>query len=1254
MTAYGRAVISLVALILLSVLAGRGLAQDKKNDPKLIGPETEKRFPPLTVPDGFKATLFACDPLVEYPSVIALGPRERTLFVAHDYVTGLGVKIIRRDEVRLIEDTNNDGYADRSTVFAAGFNSIQGLAFYDDTVFVMHAPFLTSLKDTDKDGIADRRRDLISGIGLKPEDNSNRLHCANGVTAGHDGWLYLSLGDRGCDVKRPEGDRLVFRQGGILRCRHDGTDLHVFSTGLRNIYDVALDDELNVFVRDNENDGGDYMIRVCHCFFGSDHGYPYHYYERPDEAMKPLADLGRGSSAGGTSYLETQFPVEFQQSLFFCEWGRAIVRYPKSRLSSSFAEMKEIDFAAGAANDPYGFKPTDLVVDRDGSLLISDWCDGQRPKRGRGRIYRVSYIGNKQPTTNKKTSADQPPTDSAGLISQLNSTSYHQCVAAQLALQKQPKMVDEVIREFAQLNTHGQLHAIWIIAKQRDVDALFKLAESTKNSQIKTQAIRALGDLLDPVFVNHKLGIQRGDPELAAKIARLAEGSDPRVVLEAVSVLGRLRWVGFANWLANKKLPNDPAIDHAIPHALRQSQNWRDVLKLLDASPRLHRLALQSMAEQRDPYLAVQLIQRLKSDKKPAHRADYAEALARIVRELPPWTYWGFRPLPRVAANVDWKVTSIIEKTLDEALADQDHNVRARALTHMRREGVEVKTMRLADWLAEKTTAEHASLLCDALIASQQPDALPVLKQAVLSKKLPTVNRIQAWQAVSKNTKTEDGKQLIELAMKLDGDLLAAAFRDFGNRPKLDVDKLLESRLFYALPQVREEALRALGKRRTLSAKVHVRHLIGAKQHGIRLAAAEAAGPLGATDVIDNLLQLAKGTDLAHAKASLTSLRQLKSDKAVPAAVRALDSPATLLVGLRYLRDFGNPKLTDQIVRTAKSQLAVDIQAETLQVLASWIDRYPKAQPQLTKAIAELQGNSGVLTYWNVTGPLTETDAAKIRQQHLDGASSTDISSQTIGGKLTLKRAADSKGSVWILSTPVVVSAKSNIELLGSASGSLSVWINEKRVHHRVNSAKFRQDSDRIPTTLKKGMNRLFVEISSTEKAPQFQLRFRLRSSKAEHERLVKFALTSRGNVNRGREVFEKIDKSLCLQCHRLGKEGGKIGPDLTGIGSRFSRIHLIESILQPSRTVAPSYATKIVILNKGRSLSGIKVSETADSLFLGDNQGKIHEIAKSDIDEIVSQKLSTMPEGLEKKLTDREFVDLLLFLESQKGNRQD
>src|SRR5438105_1507995 len=245
-------------------------------------------------------------------------------------MTGRGTDITRRDEIRLIEDTDNDGYADKSTEFATGFNSIQGMAYHDGTLYVMHAPYLSAVRDAKGTGKPERR-DLLTGLGLAPEKDQIRLHNANGVTVGHDGWLYLALGDHGCDVKRPEGDRLVLDGGGILRCRADGRDLHVFSTGLRNIYDVALDEELSAFVRDNENDGGDYKIRVCHSFFGADHGYPYHYYERPDEAMKPIADLGLGSSAGGVCYLGSQFPAEYRGNLFFCEWGRSVVRYPLNR-----------------------------------------------------------------------------------------------------------------------------------------------------------------------------------------------------------------------------------------------------------------------------------------------------------------------------------------------------------------------------------------------------------------------------------------------------------------------------------------------------------------------------------------------------------------------------------------------------------------------------------------------------------------------------------------------------------------------------------------------------------------------------------------------------------------------------------------------------------------------------------------------------------------------------------------------------------
>ena len=178
---------------------------------------------------------------------------------------------------------------------------------------------------------------------------------------------------------------------------------------------------------------------------------------------------------------------------------------------------------------------------------------------------------------------------------------------------------------------------------------------------------------------------------------------------------------------------------------------------------------------------------------------------------------------------------------------------------------------------------------------------------------------------------------------------------------------------------------------------------------------------------------------------------------------------------------------------------------------------------------------------------------------------------------------------------------------------------------------------------------RLSVEVATAYAKPRFQLRFRQVSSKAEHERLIRYALSTSGNAERGRDSFMNKEKAGCIKCHRLGDEGGKIGPDLKGIGRRFSRIHLIESILEPGRTVAPSYTTLAVILENGRIHSGIKVSDSNLTLVLGDNQGTLHEILKSQIETTAEQAISTMPEGMEKKMTDREFLDLIAFLESQK-----
>jgi len=1242
--------------------------QQKPSDATQVGPKTEERFPPLKVPDGFHATLFACDPLVEYPSVIALGPRSGSVFAAHDYLTGLGVEIVRRDEIRLIEDTDGDGYADRSTKYAGKFNSIQGLAFHDGSIFVMHAPLLTQLRDTNDDGVADERSDLISGLGLPPEENDNRLHCANGVIAGHDGWLYLALGDRGCDVQRPEGDRLLFQQGGILRCRPDGSDLHVFSTGLRNIYDVVLDDELNVFVRDNENDGGDYMIRVCHCFSGSDHGYPYHYYERPEEPMPPLADLGRGSSAGGTSYLETAFPSPYRDSLFFCEWGRGVVRYARSRRGSSFEPMIETDFATGAQNDPYGFKPTDLVVDYDGSMLVSDWCDGQRPKRGRGRIYRISY--SETAGRRSETTAHESTCETATLIRRLDAASYHRRVSAQLEIQKRGMTaVAEVVSALnsCQMGLHARLHAVWIIARmaQESVpQVLFNLAGSDPDAVIRAQAIRAIGDLTDPILINRRVSSDRGDVDVAERIASIAEQTDPRIVLEALIVMRRLKWSVTPKWITDHLPVLDPVLNHAAQQALRNALNWPAVTDLLDNSPRLRKVALHAVAEQRVAYLTEQLIERLEQDENPEHRREYADALTRIVRKPEPWTYWGFRPGPRPAATVDWEKTITIQTALNACLNDPDFDVRAFVLRRMIREGVDPEISFLTHWLRNDTSDQHVVAILESLTTRDPKTVQSILADTVMRRDLSDASRLVAVSMLV-NVLADHAGALLQLASNLDdGPVLASVLREFGRRPELAADNLLLQKLDSDKPVVRVEAIRSLAKRDNKVAVGRIGRFLKETNSEVRLAAVEAAGQLDAVDTTETLLAFTAGSDRDLIAASLDALRKLHDGRAVLFATDALNHRTVQPAAIEYLKVFGTVDQMDAVVQSAARNPASDFQHKVVETLAEWHDRFVDSRKRTERAIAAVHGESGQPLFWYICGPLPDTTVDHVleglKNSHCDLSGVSDIAKvSTVLGKgipaaLSLKKPVNADvGTGWIAWTPIRVNSSTQIEILTSATGRLKLWVNGEKVYAREESGKFQPDSDRFPTSLKSGTNLLAARIEPGSAEPgRFQLRFRRRSSKAEHERLIAYALKNQGQAERGHKVFANAEKSTCIRCHRLGQDGGRIGPDLTGIGSRFSRIHLIESILQPSRTVAPSYSTVVVALKNGKVLSGIRVSESNQTLVLGDNQGKLHEIATQDVEEIADQTVSTMPEGLEKKLTDREFTDLLAFLESEKSLR--
>jgi len=91
----------------------------------------------------------------------------------------------------------------------------------------------------------------------------------------------------------------------------------------------------------------------------------------------------------------------------------------------------------------------------------------------------------------------------------------------------------------------------------------------------------------------------------------------------------------------------------------------------------------------------------------------------------------------------------------------------------------------------------------------------------------------------------------------------------------------------------------------------------------------------------------------------------------------------------------------------------------------------------------------------------------------------------------------------------------------------------------------------------------------------------------------------------------------------------GRAGrPDLTGLGSRFSKAYIIESILEPSRTVSPSFESTRVELKTGQVYTGIKVAETDSSITLVDSETRKHVIARSRIETMTSSRAAPCPTG--------------------------
>ncbi|MFC5454831.1 PVC-type heme-binding CxxCH protein [Prosthecobacter fluviatilis] len=423
---------------------------------------------------------------------------------------------VHTERIYQLRDTDNDGTADKMTVFAEGFNSVvtgiaAGILYHDGWVYVTVAPDLVRLRDTNDDGIADEREVVAHGFGMHIAYAGHDMH---GPRIGPDGRIYWSIGDKGVNVTSKEGKHFYYpHEGCVLRCEPDGTNFEVFAHGLRNVQEIAFDDFGNMFGVDNDADLPGERERFVYITERSDSGWRCsHQYQKADSRWirdgiwqpahpgqplfitPPLANYSNGpagfihepGTALGASlrghFILDQFPSG-QMTAFQIVPSGSTFKMQNERLIHS------------------GLMGIGLAIAPTGQLIIADW-DGGYPLDEKGAIWFADDPTGKNSTERQETQK---------LLNSENLDATH----------------------LSHPDQRVRLQAQFGLVKKGDYTVLQKTALDKKAPRLaRIHAIWGLGQ-----------GMRFGKVEAATLLPLIAE-SDTEIVISAVKMLGDIKTSG--------------------------------------------------------------------------------------------------------------------------------------------------------------------------------------------------------------------------------------------------------------------------------------------------------------------------------------------------------------------------------------------------------------------------------------------------------------------------------------------------------------------------------------------------------------------------------------------------------------------------------------------------------------------------------------------------------------------------------------
>ncbi|MGV3764110.1 PVC-type heme-binding CxxCH protein [Parapedobacter sp.] len=344
-----------------------------------LSPEESSRL--TQIPLGFELKLFASEPDIVNPIAMSWDERGRLWIIeAMDYPNNfVELKGAANDRVKICEDTDGDGVADKFTVFADGLNIATSFTFANDGIIVSMAPHFIFLKDTDGDDVADLRDTIMTGW------NKNDTHAGpSNLQYGFDNKIWGVTGYAGFDGYI-DGKRLAFGQG-VYHFKPDGTDFEFLATTSNNTWGLGMTEDNNVFISTANNTHSAYYSMpeqlVQRRLRSDDQRQPVNAVQKVDghyevHAMTPnlrQVDVVGGftAAAGHHFYTARDYPQSY--------WNRvAFVTEPTVRLVHNAviepdgAGFKEHDGWNLVASSDEWFGPIHSEVGPDGAVWILDW-----------------------------------------------------------------------------------------------------------------------------------------------------------------------------------------------------------------------------------------------------------------------------------------------------------------------------------------------------------------------------------------------------------------------------------------------------------------------------------------------------------------------------------------------------------------------------------------------------------------------------------------------------------------------------------------------------------------------------------------------------------------------------------------------------------------------------------------------------------------------------------------------------------------